>query len=77
MISAPDRRRAVELIDEARKSGTRLEPACGELGITARTYHALDQKRPGENRPATRGAAAGSSKQAVAGGARKRFERLP
>jgi hypothetical protein len=38
MISAPDRRRAVELIDEARKSGARLEPACRELGITARTY---------------------------------------
>jgi hypothetical protein len=38
MISAPDRRRAVELIDEARKSGARLDPACRELGITARTY---------------------------------------
>jgi transposase-like protein len=38
MISAPDRRRAVELIEEARKSGARLEPACRELGITARTY---------------------------------------
>ena len=38
MISAPDRRQAVELIDEARKSGARLEPACRELKVTARTY---------------------------------------
>jgi len=46
MISAPDRRRAVELIDEARKSGTRLEPACGELGITARTYQRWTKSGP-------------------------------
>ena len=38
MISAPDRRQAVELIDEARSNGARLEPACRELEITARTY---------------------------------------
>ena len=38
MISAPDRRKAVELIDEARAAGARLSPACKALGITARTY---------------------------------------
>jgi len=38
MISAPDRQKAVELIDEARAAGARLKPACNVLGITARTY---------------------------------------
>ncbi len=33
MISAPVRRKAVELIDEARASGARLEKACSILGI--------------------------------------------
>ena len=38
MISDPDRVMAVELIDEARENGSRLEPACKELGISVRTY---------------------------------------
>jgi transposase InsO family protein len=38
MISVPDREQALELIDEARASGARLEPACAELGLTRRTY---------------------------------------
>jgi transposase InsO family protein len=38
MISAPDRQRAVTLIDEARSAGARLKPACGVLQISARTY---------------------------------------
>jgi putative transposase len=38
MISAPDRQKAVELIDEARAAGARLRPACRVVGITARTY---------------------------------------
>jgi len=38
MISAPDRQKAVELIDEARTAGARLKPACKVLGMTARTY---------------------------------------
>ena len=38
MISAPDRQRAVMLIDKARNSGARLESACRVLQITARTY---------------------------------------
>ena len=38
LISASDRRQAIELINEARDSGARLELACAELQITARTY---------------------------------------
>lgn len=39
MISDPDRREAIELIDEAVASGARLSKACEELGITERTYY--------------------------------------
>lgn len=38
MISDPDRMMAVKLINEAREKGSRLEPACKELGISIRTY---------------------------------------
>jgi len=38
MINVPDRRRAVELIDEAVKAGAPREKACGELEISSRTY---------------------------------------
>ena len=38
MISAPDRQLAVELINEARTAGARLQPACKVLGISDRTY---------------------------------------
>ena len=38
MISALDRRNAVELIREAVANGARLALACKELGITGRTY---------------------------------------
>ena len=38
MISDSDRIMAVELINEARENGSRLEPACKELGISVRTY---------------------------------------
>lgn len=38
MISTSDRQEAVRLIDKARQSGARLEPACRALQITARTY---------------------------------------
>lgn len=44
MISAPDRRRAVELIEDARAQGARLEPACRALGIAARTYQRWTQE---------------------------------
>jgi len=38
LISDSDRIKAVELINEARENGSRLKPACNELGITSRTY---------------------------------------
>jgi len=38
LISAPDRKKAVQLIDEARAAGARLELACEELNISVRTY---------------------------------------
>lgn len=38
MISISDRKIAVELINEARTSGARLQPACKILNITERTY---------------------------------------
>jgi len=38
MISAPDRRKTVMLINEAREAGARLEPACRVVGICSRTY---------------------------------------
>lgn len=38
MISAPDRRQTVALIDTARDSGARLAPACQLAGISVRTY---------------------------------------
>lgn len=38
MISAPDRRERVELVEEAYRSGARRERACQELGICLRTY---------------------------------------
>lgn len=38
MISDSDRVTAIELINEARANGCRLQPACGELNISVRTY---------------------------------------
>lgn len=38
MISTSDRRKTVELIEEAHTSGARREKACEEAGITLRTY---------------------------------------
>ena len=38
LISDSDRVTAVELINEARENGARLEPACDELNISIRTY---------------------------------------
>lgn len=53
MISASNRKIAIDLIKVALSSGARLEPACNELGITPRTYQrwvgnvdALQDKRP-------------------------------
>ena len=38
MISAPDRRKAIILIDHACIAGARIAPACKTLGISHRTY---------------------------------------
>jgi len=38
MISAPDRRKTVELIEVARRAGARCSVACKELGLSLRTY---------------------------------------
>lgn len=38
MISTPDRRKSVALIDQARRDGARLKPACRVFGIDVRTY---------------------------------------
>jgi putative transposase len=38
MISEPDRRKTIELINTARRTGSRLLPACKTLGISCRTY---------------------------------------
>jgi putative transcriptional regulator len=55
MISTSDRQDAVQLIDEARVGGARLQAACVELGIGTNTYRrwALgDQdRRPAAERP--------------------------
>lgn len=61
MISAPDRSKAVELIDEAVMSGARLVKACEELGLTERTYYrwvrmnkdtgSFEDLRPGAKHP--------------------------
>jgi len=61
MISVLDRRQAVELIDEARKGGARLEPACRLIGLTVRTYQrwtasgtVRSDRRPDSPRPVPR-----------------------
>lgn len=59
MISEPDRRKTVELIDEARSNGARLIPACEVIGICSRTYQRWTKggvifrdRRPEAERPA-------------------------
>jgi putative transposase len=58
MISPPDRRQAVALIDEAVAAGARQHKACEVLEISARTYQrwtqdeaVLSDRRPGARRP--------------------------
>ena len=45
MISTPDRRRIVELINTARRSGARLAPACKVARIDPRTYQEVERFR--------------------------------
>ncbi len=59
MISTPDRRRALELVEEAMAQGARQEKACELLGISARTYQRWTREggiehdyRPEASRPA-------------------------
>lgn len=58
MISVPDRRKTIELIEMAREAGARLIPACQVLEISARTYQrwitagsVLKDRRPEAIRP--------------------------
>lgn len=58
MISAPDRRKRVQLIEQATTAGARCEKACKELGISLRTYQRWTQEgsvktdeRPNAQRP--------------------------
>ena len=72
MISTPDRRNAVALIDEAVNSGARRPKACAELGISDRTYRrwtaegevTVDQ-RPFVERPTPANALSDEERQAV------------
>lgn len=43
MISAPDRRKTVMLIDAARTDGARLRAACDVVGINVKTYQRWTQ----------------------------------
>jgi len=59
MISTPDRRRALELVEEAMAQGARQEKACELMGISARTYQRWTREggiepdgRPEASRPA-------------------------
>jgi transposase InsO family protein len=55
MISTSDRQDAVQLIDEARVGGARLQAACVELGIGTNTYRRWargnQDRRPAAERP--------------------------
>jgi len=55
MISEPDRRKTIELIETVREAGARLIPACQGLEISARTYQrwtkVLKDRRPEAIRP--------------------------
>jgi putative transposase len=59
MISAPDRRQIVELIEQAMAAGARQEKACAALGLSPRTYQRWTHQsgvatdaRPEAERPA-------------------------
>jgi putative transposase len=58
MISTPDRRHAIELIEQAVATGARQHKACEILEISSRTYQrwtqeaaVLSDRRPGAQRP--------------------------
>ena len=45
MISAADREKAVELIDEAISNGASCTKACERLGLTERTYYRWKRRK--------------------------------
>ncbi len=53
MISAPDRREAIRLIDEAIQAGARQRRACEELGLQVRTLQRW-RHQPEDGRPTAR-----------------------
>jgi transposase InsO family protein len=72
MISAADRRQAVELIDQARANGARLHPACAVLGLSARTLQRWTRdggvgadQRPCAGRPTPANALTPEEEQAI------------
>lgn len=69
MISAADRKSAIELIDEANENGARIELACRELNISARTYYrwknSKEDKRPLTKRPSPKNKLTKEEKQKI------------
>lgn len=69
MISTTDRQDAIQLIDEGRAQGARLQSACAELGIGTNTYRRWvrgDQdRRPQAVRPVPRHALSPEERQQV------------
>jgi len=69
MTNATDRRRIVELVNQARAAGARLRHACGELGIGQNTYRRWsaggEDQRPHATRPRPAHALTHKERQAV------------
>mgnify|MGYP000119678621 CR=1 FL=1 len=72
MISTPDRRRTVELIDEAVRAGARKAPACRLLGLSVRTVQRWrcdgdvgEDRRPNAERPVPTNALSEAERGAV------------
>jgi transposase InsO family protein len=53
MTALDDRQFIVKLIDEARQAGARLDRACREAGIDARTWQRWRRREDGDRRPQT------------------------
>ncbi|EGV27685.1 hypothetical protein ThidrDRAFT_4506 [Thiorhodococcus drewsii AZ1] len=72
MVSASDRRRAVELIEQAQQVGARLAPACEVLGLSVRTVQrwtceggVRENQRPTAVRPKPANALSPEEEQAI------------
>lgn len=87
MISGPDRQKAVQLIEEAHKSGARLHAACDELRISVRTWQRWtrngrqqvhEDMRPKAARPAPSNKLSEAEKRRILGIADSRkYQSLP